>query len=496
MKKIINILAAAMSVVALAACSDKENDYLEPRVFADQNAPQVLSVSPEAGATQLDSFTNVVITYDEPVYTAPNTTIRVYTDDSTYYYLNDTLSYTHGNQLIIPIYAQGGQAYKVVVMKPTVRDSSYNFASEYSLSFSVRAYNNFADSLFQITPTLVNPNATEPTKKLYQYLVDNFGKNVLTGAMANVNWNTAYADTMYQMTGRYPALNCFDFIHHPWSKPLRNSGWIDYTNTKPVEDWYNNGGIVACMWHWNVPASAADSTNLNTYTFSADKTAFTSINATRTNRWEYAWAKRDIDIIADYLLSLQAKGIPVIWRPLHEARGNYGKWDGTGKAWFWWGASGPAYFKKLWRMMFDEFKARGVNNVIWVWTSEGYYDNGDGTTDDALWYPGDEYVDIIARDYYSKNQNTTYHASIAKEYETLRKITNGRKLITLAECDAIPSIDNMFTDGAMWSWVMPWCGADSEGTKYVGGSYNTSVFLNSFFNNDNVITRDELPSLK
>lgn len=28
----------------------------------------------------------------------------------------------------------------------------------------------------------------------------------------------------------------------------------------------------------------------------------------------------------DYLLALQAKGIPVIWRPLHEARGNYGKW--------------------------------------------------------------------------------------------------------------------------------------------------------------------------
>lgn len=112
------------------------------------------------------------------------------------------------------------------------------------------------------------------------------------------------------------------------------------------------------------------------------------------------------------------------------------------------------------------------------------------------WYPEDEYVDIIARDYYCKNLNTPYHSSFAQEYEELRKITNGKKLITLGECDAIPSIENMFTDGAMWSWTMPWCGKDGDGIDYFNSVYNTSSFMKDFFNNKNVITRDQVPSFK
>lgn len=148
--------------------------------------------------------------------------------------------------------------------------------------------------------------------------------------------------------------------------------------------------------------------------------------------------------------------------------------------------------------MYDTFKEKGVNNLIWVWTSEGYYqDENDKTiTNDMDWYPGDEYVDIIARDYYCNSQNTPYHSSFAQEYEELRKITNGKKLITLGECDAIPSIENMFTDGAMWSWTMPWYGKDADGIDYFNSSYNTSTFMKNFFNNKNVITRDQVPSFK
>lgn len=492
------MFAAMLASAAFVACSDNDTDYLPARQYTDQTAPSVVSVSPEDGASELDTFVNVVITYDEPVFAAPNTSIRVYTDDSTYYYVNDTLSYTEGNQLIIPLHVKGAQNYKIQVMKPTVRDSSYNFASDYTFSFSTRAYNTWEPDSFNITPALVNPNATEATQKLYQYLVENFGKKVISGAVANVNWNTENAEKIYEMTGKYPALNCFDFIHFNNSKPLGNANWIDYTNTSVVEDWYNNGGIVECMWHWNVPASEDKASDINSYTCSTDKTTFSCKNATRKNTWERQRVERDLDVIADYLLALQAKGIPVIWRPLHEARGNYGKWGDTGKAWFWWGSDGPVFFKRLWKLMYDTFKEKGVNNLIWVWTSEGYYqDEKDKTiTNDMAWYPGDEYVDIIARDYYCKNLNTPYHSSLKQEYDELRKITGGKKLITLGECDAIPSLENMFTDGAMWSWVMPWYGQDADGVDYINSVYNTSTFMNSFFNNKNIITRDQVPSFK
>ena len=499
MKKIFLMFAAMLATTAFVACSDKDTDYLPARHFDDQTVPSVVAVSPEDGASELDTFVNVVVTYDEPIYTAPNTSIRVYTTDTTYYYIDDTLSYAEGNKLVIPLHAKPNTNYKVVVMKPTVRDSSYNFASEYTVSFSTRAYNFWDSDLFDITPSLVNPDATEPTKKLYQYLVENFGKKVISGAVANVNWNTENAEKMYEMTGKYPALNCFDFIHFNNSKPLGNANWIDYTNTSVVEDWANNGGIVACMWHWNVPASEDKINDISSYTCSPDKTTFNAKEATRNDTWQNERVKRDLNVIADYLLALQAKGIPVIWRPLHEARGNYGKWGNKNSgAWFWWGASGPVQFKKLWKLMYNTFKEKGVNNLIWVWTSEGYYvdEEDKSITNDAAWYPGDEYVDIIARDYYCKNLATPYHSSLQREYEELRKITGGKKLITLGECDAIPSLENMFTDGAMWSWVMPWYGQDADGIDYINSVYNTSTFMKNFFNNKNIITRDQVPSFK
>ena len=112
-----------MLAMTFAACSDNDTDYLPARHFDDATAPSVVSVSPEDGASELDTFVNVVVTYDEPVYAAPNTTIKVYTDDSTFYYVDDTLSYTEGNQLIIPLHAKAAQNYKIQIMKPSVRDS-------------------------------------------------------------------------------------------------------------------------------------------------------------------------------------------------------------------------------------------------------------------------------------------------------------------------------------------------------------------------------------
>jgi hypothetical protein len=49
--------------------------------------------------------------------------------------------------------------------------------------------------------------------------------------------------------------------------------------------------------------------------------------------------------------------------------------------------------KDLWRLMFETFEAKGLNNLIWVWTAE---------PNDNAWYPGDEYVDIVGRDVYGK----------------------------------------------------------------------------------------------
>ena len=72
----------------------------------------------------------------------------------------------------------------------------------------------------------------------------------------------------------------------------------------------------------------------------------------------------------------------LLWRPLHEASGK----------WFWWGAKGAAPCKALWNLMYDRMvNHHGLTNLIWVWNSDGA---------DYEWYPGDDKVDILARDFY------------------------------------------------------------------------------------------------
>ena len=104
--------------------------------------------------------------------------------------------------------------------------------------------------------------------KLLDYLKNIYGKKTLSGACANVNWNTNEAQWVYKHTGKWPAINCFDFIHLPFSQP---GGWIDYSNSKVVEDWHNAGGIVSIMWHWNVPANNGSDWSFY-YGSEADKT--------------------------------------------------------------------------------------------------------------------------------------------------------------------------------------------------------------------------------
>lgn len=32
--------------------------------------------------------------------------------------------------------------------------------------------------------------------------------------------------------------------------------WLDYSDLTPVTDWFNAGGVVGCMWHWQNAATA------------------------------------------------------------------------------------------------------------------------------------------------------------------------------------------------------------------------------------------------
>ena len=143
------------------------------------------------------------------------------------------------------------------------------------------------------------------------------GQKTLSGTMACVNWNLNEAKWVHQHTGKWPALNGFDYIHHPFSS---KGGWIDYTNIDEVVEWNSEGGVVSIMWHWNVPANKSGE-----YAFywgtESDKTTFDVRKIFNPESSEYKQMIKDIDQIASYLKLLKQANIPVAtaargWRPV------------------------------------------------------------------------------------------------------------------------------------------------------------------------------------
>lgn len=323
--------------------------------------------------------------------------------------------------------------------------------------------------------------STDAAKTLYSYFLEQYGKKTISSVMADVNWNNNCAEKVKNLTGKYPAMNCYDFIHICFSP----ANWIDYTNIKPVQDWHEAGGIVQLMWHFNVPKKEGDSD----VTCTPSETTFNASNALKSGTWENKWFYEQMDKVVATMLKLQEAGIAATWRPFHEAAGNatYKQQASWTKSWFWWGYDGADTYKRLWTTMFDYFKQKGVNNLIWVWTTQNY--NGDSSkyNQDTNWYPGDAYVDIVARDLYG------YSAAQNKQEFTEIQATYPNKMVILGECgkdadsntsSATPA--DFWSAGAKWGQFMVWYGANME----------DNTWWKKALEDANVITRDQVPNLK
>jgi mannan endo-1,4-beta-mannosidase len=233
-----------------------------------------------------------------------------------------------------------------------------------------------------INPTLVNEEANVDAIALYDYLQSIYGKKILSGQQ-DLSW----ADYVEEQTGKRPALVSVDLMDYSPSR-------VEYgTSATTIEDaiaHHEAGGIVSVLWHWNAPTGLYNTEEnpwwSGFYTRATDFNVETAL-ADETNA-NYTLIVRDIDAIAAQLKRLEVAGVPVLFRPLHEAEGG----------WFWWGAQGPEPAKKLWDLVYDRLtEYHALNNLIWVWNSI-----------EEAWYPGDETVDILSVDNYVQGNGVSY----------------------------------------------------------------------------------------
>ena len=565
MKKLnIKWMLSLIAAFTFASC-DTDVDHDTPAV----DAPVLVSTTPESGAAKVKTGEiTIEVKYDKNIFFATDNLSEIkFTGGELI--SADVLGAS--NILTVKVNVPKREtACSLSIPEGIVTGPNQMPAPAVSVQFSTVA----------LDKTLVAATSAKAVK-LYNYLLDNFETKTLSAMMADVAWNTEMSEKVYGWTGKYPAINCFDYVHLPAS--VAGVDWINYGDITPVKDWSDKGGIVAAMWHWNVPkkvvgeasstqiwkgetvmpgdwsgnvqmtddaakavfadaqvgqvirvavkdvaegaqgsfknsgwseiASGTDYFDISgdytlvitedilkslqeggliigghdytavavylesngtaldpnkDYAFYKADTEFDAANATVEGTWENKVFTEDLKNTAAYLKLLRDADIPILWRPFHEAAGG----------WFWWGKDAVS-FKSLWIAMFNYFKAEGLDNLIWVWTTEG---------NDADWYPGDQYVDIVGRDIYNKETAdcVSEYTSIAGNY--------GNKIVSLSECGTVGLISEQWASGARWSWFMPWYdGTNEDGSPVV---HADEAWWKDAMNQEFVVSRDELPSME
>ena len=294
--------------------------------------------------------------------------------------------------------------------------------------------------------TPADKNASKNVKLVMEYFADEvYGKKIITGIM-DCAWsdNIDMEAKVYADTGFYPALTGYDFI---MLTKEDSKNWFHPTQIEKAKSFWSRGGLVSFCWHWLDPSAKSG----NKASYKPEEISFRipwneKSKSLDTKSKDFSYIKKDLDTVAIYLQELQKEGIVVIWRPLHEARGNYGTvWgDGSvGNAWFWWGASGSEPYKALYRYMFNYFtKEKNLHNLIWLWNGQG-----------KEWYPGDDVVDIVGYDIYDdKNKN----GAGENYYKDLLDWCNSKKMTCISEGGYVPSSLALQKSQVTWLYYMIW----------------------------------------
>lgn len=362
--------------------------------------------------------------------------------------------------------------------------------------------------------SLVNPDASEETVKLYQFIQDIAGEFSLSGQHNFLGTGSLYTDQLEELCGKRPVIwgsdfsfcvegeNAFGF-QHCGPANLKAISWETYitqrdsmrkaredgplpmfTGEAPFLDisleearkatmieilqQHEKGHIITLMWHGCFPGDGDCCEGSSIWAME---------NRPSPEEWEElvtpgtdlneAW-KEGADKIARYLGVLQDNNIPVLWRPYHEMNG----------VWFWWcNHKGEQGFKRLWIMMYEYFtEHHQLNNLIWVWNTNAPRDiPGDEAWPYEDFFPGIEYVDILAADVYRNDYKQSHHDQLAK-------LGQG-KPISLGEVGDIPSLDVLEAQPE-WTWFMPWA--------WILFTHNDHDAIRELYTSEQVLTLDEI----
>ena len=337
---------------------------------------------------------------------------------------------------------------------------------------------------FDLCNAPVTKNATPSAIKLYNFLVNNFGKKTISGVMTGnmdaytIGDATQHEDVqaVFKAGGKYPALVGVDLMNATGAN--KDDSWYKQYTEKAVDiakSIWKKGGIPAVTWHWR-PGDEVEF-----YTANGNKEKNTDFDFTEgfvkgTTSWDTLSAAfkalaGDIDHVSEIFLELQKEGVAAIFRPLHESGGN----------WFWWSTHTGKQFAALYQLVYERMVFKnGVNNLIWDFNPQN--------ASKLSWTPGETYYDVLSVDIYNDAND---HQSNSAAFVDFTNKGGTNKIISLSENGPIPDVDNMYNDGATWSWWMPWYESPSWNGGFV--SQTAASVWQKNLADERIITLDKMP---
>ncbi len=254
-------------------------------------------------------------------------------------------------------------------------------------------------------PRPVNPNATEGTVKLYQYLKSlpsrsssKYLSGQHVGNNATIQGEMPRIAAIKNASGKDVAVWGFD----------PNGATISNTAFNLLKEHWDQGGLITISDHAPNPVTGEPlfkdgSGNNANMDYNVDR-----MLTPGTNEWN-KWHEQ-LDKQAANLKRFADAGVTIMWRPYHEMN----------CAWWWWTFKAsnqtltPAKYIQIYREMYNYFThTKGINNVLWIWAPHICDNAGLGLN---AWYPGDEYVDIVGIDDYSGGAHATFQLNTIKNF--------------------------------------------------------------------------------
>ena len=289
-----------------------------------------------------------------------------------------------------------------------------------------------------------NPNSTPEARALLDLFYRISGRYTLTGQHNYPNTrdhNTLFAA---EYIGQTPAI---------WSTDMGFAKAGDYDSYLARADivreairQHNKGSIITICWHAVPPTADEPVTFQPQGKVAPDSLAsvqgklldeqFRDVLTPGTRLYK-RWAAQ-VDSVAVYLKKLQDAHVPVLWRPYHEMNGD----------WFWWGGRVGEYSTAdLYRQIYDRLvNYHKLNNLVWVWSVDR---PGTPIRKFSNFYPGNDYLDILALDVYGSDFNQAY-------YDSLMALSKGKPVV-LGEVGNPPTPD-VLEKQPNWAYWVIWAG--------------------------------------